>query len=78
MGMICVYQDFPEPRIGLIIKMIGTGEGESIIWMKSVFTSGSLTQTWFGRDRIHKMDYLMNKTIADMVKEIPRNFSKEG
>ena len=78
LGMICVYQEHPEPRIGLIMKMIGTGEGAPILWMKSNMISGNQTQTWFGRNRIHKIDALFNKAVKDMVKDIPIDFFKEG
>jgi len=78
LGMICVYQEIPEPRIGLIMKMIGTGEGAPILWMKSNIMSGDQTQTWFGRNRIRKIDDLFNKVVKDMVKDIPIDFFKEG
>jgi len=78
LGMICVYQETPEPRIGMIMKMIGTGEGAPILWMKSNMMSGNQTQTWFGRNRIHKIDDLFHKVIKDMVKDIPVDFLNVG
>ena len=78
LGMICVYEEIPEPRIGLIIKMIGTGEGTPILWMKSYFARGGLTHSWFGLNRILNIDDLMNKAIRDIRKEMPIDFSKQG
>ena len=78
LGMICVYQEIPEPRIGLIMKMVGTGEDVPILWMKSNIISGNQTQTWFGRNRITKMNNLFDQVVKDMLKDIPIDFSKEG
>ncbi|MGA1791051.1 MAG: hypothetical protein ACMUIM_06170 [bacterium] len=78
LGMICVYQEFPEPRIGLIMKMIGTGEGAPILWMNSNIISGNQTQTWFGRNRITKVNSLFDQVVKDMLKDIPIDFLREG
>ena len=78
LGMICVYQEFPEPRVGLIMKMIGTGAGVPILWMNSSIISGNQTQTWFGRKRITKINSLFDQVVKDMLKDIPIDFSKEG
>ena len=78
LGMICVYQEIPEPRIGLIMKMLGTGEDAPILWMKSNIISGSQTQSWFGRNPINDMNSLFDQVVKDLLKDIPIDFSKEG
>lgn len=73
LGMICEYEDFPNPRMGLIIKMISTGEGTPIIWMKSAFASGSIIKEWFGKKYISKTGSLIEGIVKDMAKDMPIN-----
>ena len=71
LGMICIYQETPEPKIGLIIKIIGTGDGTPILWMKSAITGGSQGQTWFGRNSVTKTSKLLDGVVKDLIREIP-------
>ncbi|MGA1844608.1 MAG: hypothetical protein ACMUIS_08610 [bacterium] len=71
LGMICVYQGSPEPQIALIMKMIGTGEGTPLLWMKHVMVSGTMNESWFGRDRITESAALIDKSVRSLVTEIP-------
>ena len=71
LGMICVYQGPPEPQIALIIKMIGTREGAPLLWMKHVMISGTMNESWFGRDRITESDALIDKTVRSLATQIP-------
>lgn len=73
LGMVCLYQDTPEPCIGLIMKVIGTGEDTPILWSKSINKSASLTRSWFGINIINNADSLIDKVARELVKEISIN-----
>ena len=78
LGMICAYQEAPDPKIGMIVKMIGTEDDTPILWMKSAMTSGSQRESWFGKDRILKTEYLVEEVIKDLIKDIPIDPVREG
>lgn len=70
LGMICLYQEIPEPGVGLIIKVIGTGEDTPILWSKGIIKSGDQTKSWFGINRINKTDLLFGLVANELVEEI--------
>ncbi|MBN2373176.1 hypothetical protein JXL19_05265 [bacterium] len=78
LGMICDYQDTPDPRIGLIVKMIGTQDDAPVIWMKSAVASGNQMESWFGTNRILKTDHLVEEVVKDLIKDIPVDSLKKN
>lgn len=71
LGMICSYQETPSPRIGLIVQMIGTGEGAPLLWMKSMAGAGDQREALFGLNRVSTVDSLMEFTLKDMTGGMP-------
>ena len=70
LGMICLYRETPEPGLGLIIKVIGTGENTPILWSQSINKSGNQTKSLFGISRMNKIDSLFETVAGELVREI--------
>jgi hypothetical protein len=70
LGMICLYRETPEPGVGLIIKVIGTGEDTPILWSKGIIKSGDQTKSFFGINRINKTGSLFEMVSNELVEEI--------
>jgi hypothetical protein len=70
LGMICLYQETPEPSVGLIIKVIGTGEDTPLLWSQGINKSGSQTRSWFGINRINKTDFMIDIVARELVEEM--------
>ena len=71
--MICLYEETPELRIGLLTKVIGTDKETPILWVESINESGNLTESWFGRNHISNADSLINKVAEDLIKKMSIN-----
>ncbi len=78
LGMICSYQEAPEPSLGLIMKVIGTREDTPILWSKGISKSGSQTKSFFGLNRINKTDTLINIVAKDLAEEIYIDLMKKN
>lgn len=70
LGMICLYRETPEPRLGLIIKVIGTGENTPILWSQCINKRGNQAKSLFGINRINKIDSLFETVAIELVREI--------
>ncbi|MGA1839420.1 MAG: hypothetical protein ACMUIU_02240 [bacterium] len=70
LGMICLYRETPEPDMGLIIKVIGTGGDTPILWSDCINRSGDQTKSLFGINRINKIDSLFEMVARELVEEI--------
>lgn len=77
LGMICMYQEVPQPSIGIIMKMIGTGKGTPILWMRSHVAYGNQSEKWFGTERVTQISGLLQGIIEDVMKELPPDLFKK-
>ncbi len=70
LGFIVLYNESPEPQVGVILKLISTGKDAPLVWMKTESASGSDRETWFGLKRIRDFNRFLNQFIAESVKDI--------
>lgn len=80
-GIIALYnrgKNDNDPRIGIILKLINVQNEAKLVWMDSRLATGSITETWFGLNRINDSDRLINNLFNELVREIPFGLLKEN
>jgi len=72
-GILALYQEEPEPRIGVILKLVSTREPAPIVWMDTGLGFGNDGESLFGLNRIREIDRLARRFFRELFQKIPFN-----
>ncbi|MGA1823176.1 MAG: hypothetical protein ACMUIP_00840 [bacterium] len=77
-GMICLYEESPSPKFGLIIKLYDSKKDTiPIIWMDSAALDANETESWLGKKKFTDINQLTNYIFKNMLKRMPLDCAKK-